>query len=50
MCPPPIRITYVEFAIENVDEASEDNDEVEDIPRITKVILVNVSKQKKALC
>ena len=32
--------THAKFTIENVHETSKDNDEVEGIPRITKVVLV----------
>ena len=41
--------THAKFTIDNVDEAAEDNDEVEAVPRITKVILVipKVSKERK---
>lgn len=38
------RKTHAYFAIENVDEASKDNDEVEDIPSITEIILVMPSR------
>ena len=41
------RKTHAYFAIENVDEASKDNDEVEDIPSITEIILVMPRLKRK---
>ena len=39
--------THAYFAIENVDEASKDNDEVETIPSITEIILVMPRLKRK---
>ena len=45
-----IGLTHAKFTIENVDEAAEDYDEVEAVPRITEIVLVipmtSVSKEK----
>jgi hypothetical protein len=35
-----VKYTHVEFTIKYVYKTSEDNDEVKDIPRITKIVLV----------
>ena len=40
-------LTHAKFTIEYVDEAAEDNDEVEAVPRITKVILKKINEQNK---